>query len=97
MRGIDHWHRLPQETVETLSLERFKSCLDTILVKWPHMTMEVGRGDLRGACQHPPLHDANAEGLITSAHCRGTQLSMQVAATPVRETDKCHHHHYIFT
>lgn len=62
-RGISHWHRLPQEAVETLSLELFKSYFDTVLVKRPHLIMGVGKGNLRGPFQHPPLYDANAEGL----------------------------------
>lgn len=65
VKGIHHWHRLPQETMETLSLERFKSYVDTVLVKWPYLIIGVGKGDLRCPCQHPPPYNANTEG---SAH-----------------------------
>lgn len=92
VRGISHWHRLPQEAVETLSLEIFQSYLNTILVKWPHLIMDVGKGNLRGPFQHPSLYDANAEGLSHLLTAGAASSFMQAPATLVRETDKCHHH-----
>lgn len=34
MRVIEHWHKLPKEVMKSLSLEIFKSLLDTFLCDW---------------------------------------------------------------
>jgi len=34
VRVTEHWHRFPRESVESLSLEAFKSHPDTVLGSW---------------------------------------------------------------
>jgi len=54
-RGIKHWHRLPKEVVESLTLEAFKNRGDVALRAWlvGHSGggLMVGLGDLSGLFQ----------------------------------------------